>query len=364
MSFAPGSRVELGVAVEAFTEVLERWMETEGDSFIIPFPQPDFFDYPSQIDDYLISGYALSIQSTGKCSIIGVSREPETRPFDSLQSNSDTISDFYGFRKRALTGVEVETIGQYVGYPVQVTAKWIARNLYGASITAWISGDRGDADVRRNPGAIACFLGALNASNTGYNLINQDGSDFVLGNRQAFSQRLNRALVPAPIWVRTRLNNEFSYDFATEVLPQVSNVNGISEIRFLTKPGRRDLDGFIQPAIPGYVSGTPGPIPIRRAVARSEPFKNFNVCNARVVTSEVLPEISDPLQGLIIQPSSHVIEVEVSDRAAIGLGETPQQVGISRQPDAMVDDRPFFIDRIGERENKQVVLTLSSRRLA
>jgi len=141
----------------------------------------------------------------------------------------------------------------------------------------------------------------------------------------------------------------------------------IGSIRIIQSPGRTDSDGSVQPDTnpPGV---TEGEYPLNTLQQTDRPDFSKGSFRARIVSSRVLPEFRPPLtpEGLELdratRVSSHQLVVEVADRVAAGLSDTPLSLGDAIYEQYKIGNRRFYLRGLEEKDDDALTLTLNTSR--
>lgn len=156
---------------------------------------------------------------------------------------------------------------------------------------------------------------------------------------------------------------------SADAFPLLQNTGAafIGSIKIIQSPGRMDTDGTTQPKTnpPGV---TEGEFPLTTLQRTDRPDYSKASFRARIMSSEVLPEFRPPItpEGLELdratRVSAHQIMLQVSDRGAAGLRDTPLTLGAAIYPQYKIGNRRFYLRRVLEEDGEGLQLTLNTSR--
>lgn len=307
------------------------------------------------------------------------------------------------FERAALTIDQASALRSFIGYPVEIevsgfqygelinnpnfpdiSARWYADNTIqelGRPNVPYFA-IRGDA-------SIIGWLGELNADASELELLDASGEPLVLPETMQittgidFTERLSELeLQTTPPWFipgTTRwafLRDDFNapnppppmtflvgerHGLFADVFGQenTSTINGCRRISVITDPGRIDSNGMMQPfLVPADTSN--GPIPLTIPLPFSEEIDRKNSFRARVVSSEVTPEVIDQFTGFVASISRHVLVMQIPDRASAGLLDTPSAFRAISGPLYEIDGVEYFVTSMVEGTGNSVTITLET----
>lgn len=366
VNFPVGSVVDLEVGEASVFQTEGNWREFDADAQRpVPMQDFDYFQFPAGIEEFFSLRLRLRLRLDGTITISGVDRRsvPTQRVV-----GGDTFYDLteYNFIKEALLSDRVEALQKFTGFPFAATFRRVDRIVPDGQPRL-----RNPQTGRLLPGTITSWSVGPPPANE-FIPVHSNFEPFIYSRREVsvllgwmgfpvFGDTEVTVLDVTGAQMRWEgmLDSEIAWHEAVDADFQ-SAVNGISDIEFITMPGRIDSDGTKQPQLPN--GWGVGPLPLDSPIVSSTPFRNFVKSRAEVVYSEVVPSFSDLLSEVVVERSRHVLELEIADREAAGLGDTPDQIGASLEPQCRANGKPFFIDRIREGFNKSITLTLVSRR--
>ena len=407
-----GERIKVNYdrdALEVIYFALQVWRPTFGDAerlVVTPTDlSPDYSDGPRGVREYIHSDIALDFDSDNRASLIGMQ-------FNGFESDGTLFRRYQSrpqFNKGPLSDDNLSLLSRFEGYPISFTVRMFRTNDQSVRTT-------GDDGFTRPESIDQSWLFWGNRS--GWNTTFTDAAghliwtgDNNLWSQEAAFQRIQNAdgdipFIPAPegvitAWIggpsvdgnRIQLVDSdggyFNYADAIAAfnLPDVSNnnllelnqanadnslfVNAVRNVFVIRNPGRVDSTGITQPDI---VPSTllEGELPTRDFI---HPFSAFSDARgeltfgqsffANVISSDVTPESIDEITDLEIEPSEHILVLDVDDRDAIeGLQDTPSFIKRVDVPVFRIDGNDFYLRDMSEGFGRRITITLTSRRAA
>lgn len=260
------------------------------------------------------------------------------------------------FAQATLNSDEATFLERYKGYPVRINASTIHfyenGNLLGVASIGY-----------------KLWLGGFDTNRQLVYLLNYDGTNAVIPNEAIVNN--SDDVVPLtpevigtiPEWAIPELSLQ---DQTPQLLKTYEQGNKPIDGAFghfsviqdrsyiITSPGRADNDGVVQDAVQGGVET--GQIPLNFSINTELDRNRSSACI--VLESYVTSDFVNASTSEILQNGQHLLTVEVSDRHALGLSETPMVLSKDFGFPVRIDDDLFFVERFQETGTESLILDL------
>jgi len=354
-------------------------------------PQPDLSSGPPNVSEYLGETDNFGRIKQGLCLNIDAGRNmfiagfQDTSIVGKVSGRTDPdYLEFVGgttFERRALTSTDVEFLRRFQGYPFYILTRMIRRGL----ALTWPDNDpdfRVGLDNVPNLGSpigITAWLPIIGQSADQVQLvdINGDPLKWPLGRSiTGVDQIPNRSAYtpsdPLPAFASffpidkndaaTVAGKDAILHRFTDAATANNMINGISTAYAITSPSRVDASGIQQSET--FPSGVlEGKIEVVTSAASSlVPDYSAGSFWATVVASSFEPNLISEQTGDTFLNSVHYLTLDVADRVAAGLADTPITIDAPVFPQYQIEGREYFISQITEGFESDLQIVLASRR--
>lgn len=380
------------------------WRPTDRNSALIVdnFIRNGRGDWPLGWDYILEGSLSIDIRADGRMFLSGLQAKTKEELATPSSDTQRIVDAREPFSRSGLNIDQVRSLQPWVGYPIVLHVSgfqysdwelrgvirifWSIFDTEETETTAFRIFSGSDYYAIRGNHVVTAWLGQLSASSSEYQLLNSDGTPLIwpdtlsifAGSRGADS--LSQSDVDAaPGWVQLGPNrNGFvaeSFDDQTfEDYPSgafyglfrdrageaaTTYINGVRRVEIITNPGRLDSDGTIQPQ-PFPPELRSGSIPLATPISAMGTPNRTSQFQARVVSSQVTPEIIDQFTGFIAERSRHVLVLDVPDRSAAGLQSTPMSLLSSTGPLYEIEGIEYYLTEMIEEVDNSALLTMST----
>lgn len=399
--FKINSRIEVAYDPATFARTMgqtEKWKPRPLVQRVIALDErravPPWNDEHPWISPFLLnSRYALEVDDDRQLYLTGAFRVPSVISEVGRQSSKTYDPEGPDFQRAGLALDQLDAIGAYRGFPVQIRCRLIKRRgQEGGSLsdvnwrpTAQLPEDQ-IIDYLGLGGVLElrAWLGTPDTARQRIPLIKREllhGQEYHVTFPEDRIVTNSNMIVEgeiAPGFVRNR-NSTFateptstggtawefdttSFGFGIQGLAANSLdgfINGISDIVIINAPGQTDNDRIDQPQTEPE-NATTGPIDIDGSFASTAPPDYREMFWATVRNSRVRTLLKDSFSGFEVQRPEHRMTLEIEDRFQAGLGATPLGLGSQEHPEYQINGVGYFLIDIAEREDNELILTVST----
>lgn len=357
--FSQGNRIKVGYSKVSFGAEALRWRRSDIDA-IRPFPAivPPLTQLPNGVREFFGTGLHLILSADGSASLGSVRQlnRPFTETFRGNPAIFYSLSR-YTFFLSQLSDIQRERLIEVTGYPFILTAKRIDTEIPSEQpiglqdgVVSWSINDRGEFEAATNSALqpykysdnaevdFALWLGGPLSGGQRWGIVNSDGSPY-----------------------NWKARDDLSELFRQGQSGGSASVNAVSDIEFITFPGRTDSDGSIQDTSVGPDIEF-GPLELNSPLAQLQEIEPNIFFDAKIISSAVYPQVTNLLDGSVVDKSKHRVELLIEDRSAAGFDDTPRQINLSDFPQFFLGGRGYWAESFVDGPNSSVTLSVTSVR--
>jgi len=400
-SYKTDTRVQVSYDPNTFSRGLgetEKWRPRVGVQRVISLDErraiPPWNDEHPWITPFLVeSRLSLDVDANRQMYIGGFERVPSV--IIDVGNTSKAYATFGpNFRKAGLSPDQLDALGSYKGFPVQVRARMIKKNgQEGGSVQddSWNPSQQLPSDQRVTYSGLGgvlefrAWLGTPDLVRQRIPLIEAElsatGEEVpvlwpVDRTIRTASQIVDGEPTPSPLSTNNSAfatpptssgGTEWEFDTASFGLgiqglvvdTLADYINAISDVQIINNPGQTDNDQVNQPQTEPRNS-TVGPIDIDGSFASVVPPNYTATFWATVKASRLRTLIKDAFSGFEIQRPEHRMELEIEDRFAAGLGSSPLGLGSQSFPEYQINGNGYFLISIEESDTNRLRVVVST----